>query len=132
MTCVVLAGAWSAGCGSLDRAKLHDRVETIGSVAAEGRLLADDVRRDRARATFVRVHARELADEADGQAERLADASAPAALAPARARALALAMDVSDSIGELQIRPGDERTGRRVADRLRSYAAAARRLEAGL
>lgn len=118
-----------AGCGgSLDRETLEQSVETIASVAAEGQLLGDDVSRDRTRSTFVRAHARELADEADSQARQLAGATAPSNLAPARTRAVALAQQISSSLSRLQLLPGDEPTGRRTADELRRVAALARRL----
>ena len=66
-----------AGCGGpITPGELSRSIQTMESSAAEGALLADDVARDRTKATFVRVHARDLSDVVTHEAEKLNDAQA--------------------------------------------------------
>lgn len=112
-----------AGCGGDIKADELDRaVQTVGSYAAEGALLADGVAHDRSRATFTRVQARTLSDLADHEAERLADSSSSAAMTGRRRDAIRLAEEVSDAVGALKVRPGDEPAGVAAAKRLRELA----------
>ena len=55
--------------------ELAASVDTLSSSAAEGELLAGDVAEDRTKATFARVHARDLGNVVDHEAEKLADAT---------------------------------------------------------
>lgn len=120
-----------AGCGAaMQSDDLERRVESIHSVAAEGRLLADDVVGDRALSSFVRAHAQELASTAEGEAEKLADARAEGPLARRRDEAVELALEVSGALTRLQVRPDDRPAARQLAERLGGYAAEARELTA--
>ena len=112
--------------------ELKRGVDSIASAASEGKLLAQDVSRDRTRSTFVRVHARDLADDVNHEAEKLADAQAHGEVARIKAQAVALAQQVSDALGDLQVMPADATTGAHVATRLRHYAAKAGELSAAL
>jgi hypothetical protein len=109
-----------SGCDPLDSAELKREVDAIGSVAAEGGLLASDVSRDRTKATFVRVHAGELASAADESAQKINDADVASGLQGEAERAIRIAMDVSDALGELEVSPGDERQARTVEAMLAS------------
>ena len=133
VTVVVIAAAGAvsaAGCGGpIQRDELQRGVQSLGAIAEEGRLLARDVARDCTKTTFVRVHARDLGDAADHEAEKLADAQAEAGVATVKGRAVKLAQQLAGALGDLQVRPGDEATGASVAGRLASLAAVARRFE---
>jgi hypothetical protein len=111
--CLVLAG-----CGRLDRAELDRGVGTLSALAAEGQLVADGVARDRTRATYTRVHARTLADDAGHEAEKLADARVEPGSERERDQAVTLAQHLDDTLGELETFPGGERTGAQVHDDL--------------
>lgn len=76
-------------------------IQTLESTAAEGALLADDVARDHTKATFARVHAPELGETVDHEAEKLNDAEAEAegGVAPSKVRAIELAAQVSAALG---------------------------------
>jgi hypothetical protein len=87
-------------------------------MAAEGRLMANDVRRDRTKATFVRGQARTLGEEAQHEAEKLADATPDRGLDLPRRQAVVLAGRLSDELSELQTWPGREDVGRKSAERL--------------
>jgi hypothetical protein len=137
LTSFILAGVAAAfalpACGGpIQRDELQRGVQTLGSIAEEGRLLARDVARDRTKTTFVRVHARDLADEADHEAEKLADAQATGTVAVVKAQAVRLAQDVSLQLRDLQVTPGRETTGAAVAGRLTRLAGTAQTLEARL
>jgi hypothetical protein len=108
--------------------ELGRSVQAIESSAAEGGLLADDVARDRTKATFVRVHARELGDTVDHEAEKLHDADASGDVAVSKARAVELAGQVSQALGDLQVAPDSEVTGLSTADKLAKLAQRAGRL----
>lgn len=110
--------AWAAGCGDLSGDELGRRVDTLTAIAAEGRLLARDVARDRTRSTFVRVHARTLSASATHEAEKVADATAAAGSRAAAARTVRLAERLGDALGELSTHPGDEARGARVGREL--------------
>ena len=120
---ILAAAVVLSGCGGYIRhEELRRGVETLGSAAAEGKLLADDVARDRTRSTFARVHARELADEVDHEAEKLRDAGAEGDLVKFKEDAVKLAQDISGELGDLEVAPGDEANGRHVATKLDHYA----------
>src|SRR3954468_9338494 len=87
-----------SGCGDLKTDELTRGVKTLRSIAAEGALLADDVARDRTKATFVRVHGSELSDEAGHEAEKLEDADSPPKLGHAVRKAIQIAEAESDAI----------------------------------
>jgi len=119
---VVVAAIALAGCGPLSRAELTRGVETLSAVAAEAQLVARGVASDRTRATYTRVQARTLAEDAAHEAEKLADASVEGEIARQRDQAVALAMRLDDTIGELETFPGSERTGSKVDDDLGAIA----------
>jgi hypothetical protein len=125
-----------SGCGSLSRAELSRGVETLSAVAAESQIVADGVAQDRTRATYTRVHAGTLADDAAHEAEKLADATPDEAIEAQRDRAVAIAQRLDDTIGTLEVHPGDERVGRQVHDELGGIAddldQLTQRLEQGL
>ena len=69
ITLLVVACAAAApltGCGGpITPGELSRSIQTLESTAAEGSLLAKDVGRDRTKATFARVHSRDLHDMVD-------------------------------------------------------------------
>lgn len=132
---VVLAGVLFVGCGGpMQPDELARSIGTLESTAAEGALLAQDVARDRSKATFVRVHARELGETADHEAEKLNDAQAEAAggVAPAKVRAIDLADQISAQIGRMQIAPGSESEARAAQKALDDLSKRAGKLAEGL
>jgi hypothetical protein len=123
----------AAGCGGPIRAdELQRGIESLGALAAEGAVLADGVAGDRTKATFTRVQARTLGEEADHEAEKLSDAAAPAGLESAKADAVSLAQDVGDALGELQVAPGDAEGARSTGETLRRLRDRADELAGGL
>lgn len=126
---LVVAAACVAGCGPTDHDELERRVGTLAAIASEGRILADGVAGDRTKATFARVHARELADGATHEAEKMADAEVEPGLGRHRARAVALAQDIGDALGDLQVFPGDEERARSAGEALAGLVIRAQRLD---
>src|SRR3954451_24667436 len=118
---VAVAGtlALLAGCGPLERAELKRGVESLTAIAAEGQLVADGAAGDRTRSTYTRVHARELAEDSDHEAEKLADATPEPGVRAERDHAVQLARQVSAALGRLQISPGREPVAAAVRSELR-------------
>jgi hypothetical protein len=130
---VLLAAALAlGGCGPLERAELKRGVESLSALAAEGRVLADGAARDRTKRNFTRVHARVLAEDAQHEAEKLADAHPAAGLEAERDQAVAIAQRIADILGELQVTPGAERTAKDAQRQLGSTLGEADRLAQGL
>jgi hypothetical protein len=131
---MVLAGAlWVSGCGGpMQPEELARSVQALESSAAEGALLADQVARDRTKATFARAHARELGETVDHEAEKLNDADAEGEVAPAKARAIQLADQISAALGRIQIAPDSETEGRTAEQTLTRLGERAGKLAEGL
>src|SRR5215207_7065427 len=133
---VLLAGVLCfCGCGGpMQPEELARSIQTLESTAAEGALLADDVARDRTKATFVRAHARELGETVDHEAEKLNDAQAEpeGGVAPAKVRAIELADRISAALGRIQIASGSETEGRSAEEALSRLSDQAGELAEGL
>jgi hypothetical protein len=129
-----VAAVGLSGCGgAITPDELARSIETLESTAAEGSLLADDVARDRTKATFVRVHSRDLGDVAEHEAEKLDDADADdAGVAAAKTDAVDLAGRIGEALGQLQTAPGDEAGGRTAAEALNRLSEDAGKLADGL
>ena len=118
-----------AGCTSELRAdELQRGIETLGSNAAEGRLVALGVAEDRTLTNFTRVQAGDLAEDSTHEAEKLNDAQAEGDVADVRAAAVALAQDIASVLGDLQVAPEDRQGARRAARRLDALSSRAARL----
>jgi hypothetical protein len=107
---VVLALAFS-GCGDLSRDELSRGVESLSALAAQGDLIADGVARDATKSTYTRVMAKTLGDEAEHEAEKLADADPSPEVVRERNAAVQIAAELGDLFSELRTFPGDERHG---------------------
>lgn len=119
----------TGGCGGpIEHDELERGVATLGATAAEGRLVALDVVEDRTKTTFVRVHARALADDAQHEAEKLNDAEATGALAARKAEAVRIAQEIDAALGDLRVSPSDPRVARDVERRLDRLSQRAERL----
>jgi hypothetical protein len=130
---VGLAVAVLAGCGGpITDDELERGVQTLGATAAEGRLVALDVVEDRTKVTFTRVHARDLAEDAAHEAEKLNDAQAKPGNADAKAEAVKLAQDIDSALGDLQVSPSDRSVARDVEQRLDRLSTRAERLSGRL
>ena len=123
-----------AGCGGpITPGELSRSIGTLESTAADGALLARDVARDRSKATFVRVHARDLSDVVVHEAEKLNDAQADRAnVAAAKTNAIDLADRIDTALGQIQVAPGSETDGRRAAAALTRLSEDAKKLADGL
>ena len=109
----------ASGCGDLSDDELNRGVESLSALAAQGQLVANGVARDATKATYTRVMAKTLGEEADHEAEKLADATLEEPdTAEERHAAVAVAGEISDLLSELQIYPGDERHGALVQKHL--------------
>jgi hypothetical protein len=117
------------GCGGpIQHDELERGVSTLAATAAEGRLVALDVVEDRTKTTFVRVHSAALADDAQHEAEKLADAQAPPDLVSAKAQAVRIAQAIDSALGDRPVAPSDRRVARDVEQRLDALSRQADRL----
>lgn len=129
---LAFAALLSACGGPIQREELGRGIETLRSDAADGSLLARGVADNRTLSSFVRVHARELADDADHEAQKLHDADANGPLVEKKRKAVVLAQRISDALGDLQLAPGDEAAGRVAERQLDGLARQARDLSESL
>jgi outer membrane murein-binding lipoprotein Lpp len=131
---LVCAGLPLAGCGGpITPGELSRSIQTLESAAAEGSLLAKDVADDRTKATFVRVHSRDLSDVVQHEAEKLNDAVADRAdVAAAKTDAIDLADRIDSALGQLQTAPGSETDGRTAERALARLSEDAGKLADGL
>jgi hypothetical protein len=117
--CLSMVAALAACGGPMQPEELARSIQTLESTAAEGSLLAEDIAHDRTKATFARVHARDLSDVVVHEAEKLNDAEAgDADVAAAKTDAIDLADRIGQAIGRLQVAPGSEADGAKAADTL--------------
>jgi hypothetical protein len=100
-----------AGCGDLSRQELSRGVESLSALAAQGELIADGVARDATKSTYTRVMAKTLGDEAEHEAEKLAEAEPSPAVMRERNAAVQIAGELADLFSELQTFPADEHHG---------------------
>jgi hypothetical protein len=112
--------------------ELARSIGTLESAATEGALLASDVARDRTKATFARVHARELGETVVHEAEKLNDAEAEGGVASKKVKAIDLADRISAELGRIQIAPGSEIEGRGAEENLDRLSKQAGQLAEGL
>jgi hypothetical protein len=117
---LAVAAASFAGCGGpITPDELARSIGTLESTAAEGAFLADDVADDRTKATFARVHARDLSDVVDHEAEKLNDAQADRPdVARAKSDAIKLADKIGTALGQIQTAPDSESAGRSAGGQL--------------
>jgi hypothetical protein len=113
--------------------ELSRSIQTLESTAAEGAFLADDVADDRTKATFARVHARDLGDVVQHEAEKLNDADANQPdVVEAKKRAIELADRIGTALGQIQTAPQDEAGAATAGHQLSTYSKAAGKLSQGL
>jgi hypothetical protein len=129
---VAVAVLWSGCGGPMQPDELKRSIGTLESSAAEGALLANGVARDRTKATFVRVHARDLGETVEHEAEKLHDASAEGRVAFRKAAAVDLAGRISEALGNIQTAPDSRSEGRAAESSLTRLGDRAGRLAEGL
>jgi hypothetical protein len=130
----LVLGAATSGCGGpMTPGELSRSIQTLESTAAEGAMLAGDVADDRTKATFARVHARDMSDVVVHEAEKLNDADADQAdVAAAKTKAIDLADRIDTALGQIQVAPDDEPGARKAATELDDLSKQAGDLASGL
>ena len=115
LTVVVLVACCSGCGGPITPDELSRSIDTLASTAAEGELLAADVADDRTKATFARVHARDLGDvvQPRGREAERRDADR-GDVAAAKTKAVELADRIDTALGQIQVAPR-RRAGARSA-----------------
>jgi len=130
----VCVAAALGGCGGpMTPDELSRSIQTLESTSAEGALLADDVADDRTKATFARVHARDLSDVVTHEAEKLNDADANRPdVAAAKTRAVDLADKIDTALGTIQVAPDSESQAASAGHQLSRLSKQAGKLAEGL
>jgi hypothetical protein len=115
------------GCngGTVDRHALKRDAEMVGSLATEGRLLANDMSKGASTKYFARVHAKELSREASNLADALAERPTSAGIEAKVRRLAKLAGRVSDELEQLHLHPTDRGLAASLKQPLADDAAAA-------
>jgi hypothetical protein len=118
----------ACGGGELTQKTLTKEVESIGSAAAEGGLLAHDTADGRSTHAFTAVHSQVLAEQAMKVEKRLASAEVSPGLEGKRSQADRLAARVQSDLQRLHDHPADRDSARTVAAQLDQAAKAAEEL----
>jgi hypothetical protein len=113
-----LAAASLSACGDLGQAELTRGVESLSANAAQGGLIAGGVADDATKATYAREMSKTLGEEAEHEAEKLADAEPEPEVAEERDAAVRIASQLADLYSILQVFPGDEEHGAAVQRRM--------------
>ena len=116
---LVLTAILAAGCGSMSRDEFSRRVLAVRSAASEAHLMAGHVAQDRTKVTFVRVHARELAEGVGHEQEKVNDANLASRVEKYEQRFQTLADRVGRTIDDLGTAPQDRRAARKARADLR-------------
>jgi hypothetical protein len=111
---LLLAIAGCGGSSTLTEKTLQKQDETVHSAAAEGKLLASDVARDRTTEPFARVHSGDLADQAKAVAKKMREAEAAPGLERERRQVLVRATRVERALEQLHAAPTDQELARRI------------------
>jgi small-conductance mechanosensitive channel len=127
---VAALGLVLAACGTteLTQEALNKEVESIGSAAAEGGLLAHDTADGRSTHAFTAVHSTFLAKQVRKVETKLSSADVPPDLEQDRAKADRLAARVESQLERLHDEPADRNVARSVASRLDDAAKQAEEL----
>jgi hypothetical protein len=122
-----------SGCsyGQYSEVDLQASLKALGSIAAEGSLLANDAARGRSKTTFVRTHGQDLSDQTEHEAEKMSDAPLAPGIQKRVAKAISLASDIGSSIDDLRVNPRQRRAAVTAAKDLQSYARQAQQLAGG-
>ena len=118
----------ACGGGELTQKSLQKEVESIGSAAAEGGLLAHDTADGRSTHAFTAVHSQVLAEQATKVEQKLSSADVSPGLEGKRREADRLAVRVQSELERLHDHPADRGLARAVAGRLDQAAKAAEEL----
>jgi hypothetical protein len=112
-----LAVALLAGCngGTVDKHALQRDAESVGSLATEGELLANDVSKGASTKFFARVHAKELSETASHLADALSERPTSKGIETDVRKLARLAGKVSVELEQLHLHPTD----RRIAESLK-------------
>lgn len=133
MVSAVFLALMLVGCGGPMRPdELGRSIDTLASAASEGRLISADIARDRTKATFARVRARELGETVDHESEKLADATPRREIAGDMVAAIRLAQAISEALGEIQVFPGDRTAAVETERKLDDLSKRAEELSKGL
>lgn len=130
-SCAALALLVLAGCGAggtLSESELTKEIETIGSAAAEGALLAHDAADGRTTHAFTKVHSEFLSEATRKVGAELSEASVSSGLEQRRTRAEELARQTTHELDRLHDDPGDEQIARSAFEGLENAARAAEEL----
>jgi len=116
-----------AGCngGTVDAHALQRDAETVGSLATEGELLADDVSKGASTKVFARVHAKELSQAASNLEDALSERPTSEGIETDVRKLARLAGKVSAELEQLHLHPTDRMVAESLKQPLKDDADAA-------
>jgi hypothetical protein len=122
-----LAAGLLAGCngGTVDKHALQRDAESVGSLATEGELLANDVSKGASTKVFARVHAKELSETASHLEDALSERPTSKGIETDVRKLARLAGKVSDELEQLHLHPTDRKVAESLKQPLKDDAGAA-------
>jgi replicative superfamily II helicase len=118
------------GCngGTVDKHALKRDAEKLSSLATEGHLLANDMRKGASTKYYARVHSKELSRAASDMADALARRPTSAGIEPAVRKLSKIAARISQHLEQLHLHPTDRASAASMQNKLSDDADAADRL----
>jgi hypothetical protein len=115
------------GCngGTVDKHALKRDAEKLSSLATEGRLLANDMRKGASPKYFARVHSKELSRAASNMADALAERPTSAGIEPDVRKLSKIAATISSHLEQLHLHPTDRALAAEMQNKLSDDADAA-------
>ena len=119
---LALAVLLLAGCngGTVDKHALKKDSENVGSFAAEGGLIAQDILKGATTATYVQVHAGEMSHRMSNLADALAERPTLPEIRHKVKLLSALAANVSNHLKQLHLHPTDRALAKQLKDAFRA------------
>jgi hypothetical protein len=118
------------GCngGTVDKHALKRDAEKLSSLATEGHLLANDMRKGASTKYFARVHSKELSRAASNMADALAERPTSAGIEPDVRKLSKIAATISSHLEQLHLHPTDRALAAAMQNKLSDDADAADKL----
>ena len=125
LVALLVLGLTGCNGGTVDKHALKRDAEKLSSLATEGHLLANDMRKGASTKYFARVHSKELSRAASNMADALAERPTSVGIEPDVRRLSKIAATISRDLEQLHLHPTNRTLAARLQNKLSDDADAA-------